>query len=115
LIDDFAQTSTTKTGEGEVAIDRRSLVAASAADLAISAATRLLAKAVKLPIMVTEHGVGIADDTVRAWFIPEARDQLRVAMAAWVPVKGYCHWSRIDNFAGVFAYRDCIKSHPAGA
>lgn len=98
-----------------MAIDRRSLVAASAADLAKNAAPRLLAKAVKLPIMVTEHGVGIADDTVRAWLIPEARDRLRVAMAAGVPVKGYCHWSRIDNFAGMLAYRDCIKSHPAGA
>lgn len=98
-----------------MARDRRSLVAASAADLAKNAATRLLAKAVKLPIMVTEHGVGIADDTVRAWLIPEARDRLRVAMAAGVPVKGYCHWSRIDNFAGMLAYRDCIKSHPAGA
>lgn len=54
--------------------------------------------------MVTEHGVGTPDDTIRVWLIPEALKELRVAIAEGVPVLGYMHWSLMDNFEWVFGY-----------
>ncbi|WP_225206091.1 family 1 glycosylhydrolase [Novosphingobium huizhouense] len=58
-----------------------------------------------VPIMVTEHGVGTDDDSVRAWLIPAALAELKKAMAEGVPVLGYIHWSLVDNFEWVFGYR----------
>ncbi|MBU6394151.1 MAG: family 1 glycosylhydrolase [Sphingomonadales bacterium] len=106
----------------------------------LAGAVRYAYDVAKVPVMVTEHGVGTDDDTLRAWMIPEALDHLRLAMADGVPVKGYLHWSLIDNFEWVFGYkmhfglhsfdrqtfartakpsalvyRDYIKSHTAGA
>ena len=58
-----------------------------------------------LPVLVTEHGVGTDDDTIRARFIPAALTELKRAMDEGVPVLGYCHWSLIDNFEWGFGYR----------
>ncbi|MEO0033095.1 MAG: hypothetical protein RIS94_2853 [Pseudomonadota bacterium] len=58
-----------------------------------------------VPILVSEHGVGTDDDTVRARLIPEALAGLRAAMADGVPVLGYCHWSLVDNFEWIFGYK----------
>jgi beta-glucosidase len=55
-------------------------------------------KRYKLPIYITENGVADAADTKRADFI---RDHLRAverAQAAGADVRGYLHWSLIDNF-----------------
>lgn len=57
------------------------------------------------PIMVTEHGVGTNDDTIRAWLIPAALAELKKVMDEGVPVKGYLHWSLIDNFEWIFGYK----------
>lgn len=51
-----------------------------------------------VPILVTEHGVGTDDDTVRARLIPAAVAELHKIVARGVPVKGYLHWSLMDNF-----------------
>ena len=56
------------------------------------------------PVLVTEHGVGTDDDTVRASFIPAALAGLKTAMDDGVPVLGYCHWSLLDNFEWIFGY-----------
>lgn len=58
-----------------------------------------------VPIMVTEHGVGSDDDTIRAWLIPAALAELHKAIAEGVPVLGYVHWSLVDNFEWLFGYR----------
>jgi beta-glucosidase len=57
-----------------------------------------------VPVLVTEHGVGTADDTIRANFLPAAIDGLLAAKAAGIPVLGYCHWSLLDNFEWIFGY-----------
>ncbi|MDF8333868.1 family 1 glycosylhydrolase [Novosphingobium cyanobacteriorum] len=57
------------------------------------------------PIMVTEHGVGTDDDTIREWLIPAALADLKLAMEDGVPVLGYVHWSLVDNFEWGFGYR----------
>jgi beta-glucosidase len=59
----------------------------------------------RVPIMVTEHGVGTTDDSLRAALIPAALVALQQAMDEGVPVKGYCHWSLIDNFEWIFGYK----------
>lgn len=57
------------------------------------------------PVMVTEHGVGTDDDTIRQWLIPSALAELHAAVAEGVPVLGYIHWSLVDNFEWGFGYR----------
>jgi beta-glucosidase len=57
-----------------------------------------------VPILVTEHGVPTADDRIRAAFIPAALAELRTAISEGVPVRGYIHWSLLDNFEWIFGY-----------
>ncbi len=57
------------------------------------------------PIMVTEHGCSVDDDTIRARAIPAALHGLKSAMDDGVPVLGYIHWSLIDNFEWIFGYQ----------
>lgn len=56
------------------------------------------------PVIVTEHGVNSSDDAIRAKLIPAALAELKALMDEGVPVKGYLHWSLIDNFEWVFGY-----------
>lgn len=57
------------------------------------------------PVLVSEHGVNATDDAVRAWLIPAALRELKAAMDDSVPVKGYLHWSLMDNFEWAIGYR----------
>lgn len=56
------------------------------------------------PVLVTEHGVVTRDDAIRARFIPAALRELHKAMEEGVPVKGYVHWSLVDNFEWSLGY-----------
>jgi len=71
----------------------------------LAGAVRYAYQATKVPIIVSEHGVGTTDDQVRARLIPAALAELKTAMEEGVPVKGYCHWSLIDNFEWIFGYK----------
>jgi beta-glucosidase len=71
----------------------------------LAGAVRYAHAMTKVPIFVTEHGVGTTDDNVRARLIPAALADLKKLMDQGVPVKGYCHWSLIDNFEWIFGYR----------
>jgi beta-glucosidase len=55
-----------------------------------------------VPILISKHGVGTDNDAVRARFIPSALAELKKAIDDSVRVKGYCHWSLIDNFEWIF-------------
>jgi beta-glucosidase len=59
----------------------------------------------RVPIIVTEHGVNTHDDTVRAKLIPSALSELQKAMDEGIPVKGYLHWSLLDNFEWISGYK----------
>lgn len=59
----------------------------------------------KVPIIVTEHGVNTDDDAIRARLIPTALAELKRVMDDGVPVKGYIHWSLLDNFEWIFGYK----------
>lgn len=56
------------------------------------------------PVLVTEHGVATDDDALRAWFIPATLHELKAALDEGVPVKGYLHWSLLDNFEWSLGY-----------
>ncbi len=71
----------------------------------LAGAVRFAHAASGVPIIVTEHGVGSADDSLRSWLIPAALTELQKLIADGVPVKGYCHWSLIDNFEWIFGYK----------
>ncbi len=50
------------------------------------------------PIYVTENGLADADDRYREWFITESLRAAGRAIEEGVDLKGYFHWSLIDNF-----------------
>ena len=70
----------------------------------LAGAVRYVHAACGCPVMVTEHGVGTKDDTLRAWLIPAALAELEVAMDEGVPVLGYVHWTLLDNYEWIFGY-----------
>lgn len=59
---------------------------------------RRVAKDFHGDLMVTENGIATADDTRRVAFIQEAVAGVQRCMADGLPVKGYFHWSLMDNF-----------------
>lgn len=67
-------------------------------------AVRFAHAATGVPILVTEHGMLTANDADRARFIPAALLELQKAVAEGVPVKGYIHWSLMDNFEWFLGY-----------
>ncbi len=50
------------------------------------------------PIYITENGVADARDTYREAFIRETLGWVRKAMGEGADVRGYFHWSLLDNF-----------------
>lgn len=55
-------------------------------------------KKYKLPIYITENGLADAEDKQRAWFIKETLKNVHRAIAEGANVRGYFHWSLMDNF-----------------
>ncbi|MDW8279992.1 MAG: glycoside hydrolase family 1 protein [bacterium] len=50
------------------------------------------------PIYITENGLADKKDTKRAWFIFETLKNIYKAINEGVDIRGYLHWSLIDNF-----------------
>ena len=59
---------------------------------------RAVARDFKGDILVTENGAGVSDDSRRVEFIRRALKGVEDCIADGIPVKGYCHWSLLDNF-----------------
>jgi beta-glucosidase len=57
-----------------------------------------------VPILVTEHGIATADDEQREAFLDQALEGLVAAVADGVDVRGYLHWSLMDNFEWFSGY-----------
>ncbi len=49
-------------------------------------------------LIVTENGVAVSDDSRRVEFIRRALAGVENCLRDGIPVKGYCHWSLMDNF-----------------
>jgi beta-glucosidase len=52
----------------------------------------------KKPIIVTENGVADMHDQYRRWWIEETIVAMERAISEGVKIKGYFHWSLLDNF-----------------
>lgn len=52
----------------------------------------------KKPIIVTENGVADMHDEYRRWWIEETIVAMQRAISEGVEIKGYFHWSLLDNF-----------------
>lgn len=59
---------------------------------------RHVAEQLSIPILVTENGVATDDDTRRIEYIKRALAGVKECVAEGIPVKGYLHWSLLDNF-----------------
>lgn len=51
-----------------------------------------------LPIIVTENGCADMTDKKRQWWLSQSISAMQRALAQGVDVRGYLHWSLIDNF-----------------
>jgi beta-glucosidase len=52
----------------------------------------------KKPIFITENGVADANDQYRRWWIEETVIAMERALSEGVDLRGYFHWSLLDNF-----------------
>ena len=59
---------------------------------------RRVAKDFHGDLIVTENGIATADDTRRVAFIERALAGVQNCLTDGLPVKGYFHWSLLDNF-----------------
>ena len=51
-----------------------------------------------VPIIVTENGVAVTDDARRIEYTTGALQSLRAAIDDGADVRGYFHWSLLDNW-----------------
>jgi beta-glucosidase len=50
------------------------------------------------PVYITENGLADAKDAQRAWYLTEVLRGVKKALQEGVDVRGYLHWSLLDNF-----------------
>ncbi len=72
---------------------------------ALEACLRYTHARVKAPIYVTENGVSTEDDERRIEYIRRALDGVLKCLADGIDVRGYIHWSLLDNFEWIMGYR----------
>lgn len=58
----------------------------------------------RVPLWVTENGIGTDDDAQRIEYVREALVGVLEVMADGIPVQGYTYWSLLDNFEWTFGY-----------
>ncbi|HWU59584.1 MAG TPA: family 1 glycosylhydrolase [Microbacteriaceae bacterium] len=73
-----------------------------AAELGVRSAWRLSGG---VPVIVTENGIATADDTRRIAYTRDALRGIRSAIADGIDVRGYLHWSALDNYEWASGYR----------
>jgi beta-glucosidase len=57
-----------------------------------------------VPLLVTENGIATADDEDRIRFSTDALRGLSAAIDAGADVRGYVHWSLLDNFEWMLGF-----------
>jgi beta-glucosidase len=72
---------------------------------ALEQCVRYASARVSVPIYVTENGIGTEDDTRRIEYIDRALLGLRACLTDGIDVRGYIHWSFLDNFEWIYGYR----------
>ena len=72
---------------------------------ALAATIRYAAAKTGKPIIVTENGIATDDDTRRRAFIEAALAGVSACIAEGIDVRGYLHWSLLDNFEWTYGYK----------
>jgi beta-glucosidase len=71
---------------------------------ALGHTARLAAEHAGVAVLVTENGMATDDDAARIAYTRGALEGLAEAMADGVDVRGYLHWTLLDNFEWMAAY-----------
>lgn len=58
----------------------------------------------KLPIYITENGIADKKDGLRKEFLVEHLKELALAKQRRIDIRGYFHWSLLDNFEWVYGF-----------
>jgi beta-glucosidase len=58
----------------------------------------------ELPVYITENGVADREDQYRVWWLDESVEAMREALGYGVDLRGYMHWSLLDNFEWADGY-----------
>lgn len=58
----------------------------------------------QVPVVVTENGIGIADDDRRIAYVAQALKGVRRCLDDGIDVRGYFYWSALDNFEWALGY-----------
>jgi beta-glucosidase len=72
---------------------------------ALEHTVRLASERTEVPVLVTENGIATSDDDERVAYTRAALAGLARAIADGVDVRGYLHWSLLDNFEWVSGYK----------
>jgi beta-glucosidase len=72
---------------------------------ALEATIRYASNATGLPVIVTENGIGTADDTRRIVYVERALRGVAACLREGLDVRGYTYWSALDNFEWALGYR----------
>ena len=62
-------------------------------------------KAYAKPVYITENGIATGDDELRVRYLPDVLEQVHLAIGDGVDVRGYFHWTNLDNFEWARGYR----------
>ncbi len=77
----------------------------------LGGAVRYVYEVAQVPVLVSEHGVGTDDDTIRVGLLEPALEGLRAAIDDGVPVLGYVHWTLMDNFEWIAGFHSFLGLH----
>ncbi|HEX4862105.1 MAG TPA: family 1 glycosylhydrolase, partial [Rhizomicrobium sp.] len=72
---------------------------------ALEACIRQAARVSGCPVIVTENGIGTEDDARRIEYTRRALAGCLRAIADGIDLRGYIHWSMLDNFEWLEGYR----------
>lgn len=60
------------------------------------------------PVYILEHGLADREDRHRSWYMKESLRFVHRAIASGVDVRGYFHWSLLDNFEWAMGFDPCF-------
>jgi beta-glucosidase len=72
---------------------------------ALEVCLRYAAERTKVPIYITESGIATDDDDRRIDYIRHSLGGVLRCLADGLDIRGYIHWSLLDNFEWIYGYR----------
>lgn len=71
---------------------------------ALGGTVRYAAERARVPVYVTENGIGTDDDVQRIDYVTRALAALTACLRDGIDVRSYFYWSLLDNFEWLFGY-----------